>query len=234
MPQIFKNLKSLPYLRKLFFFFVCILNQNKKSIIGSSNKIHIDTQGTFPKLKNVVIKIYGNENNIIIKQGVKLLNSKIEIHGSCHQLIIEDYCHIQGSYLWMEDNDGLLKIGRGTSFEKEVKICVTEANSQINIGENCMLAYGIVIRSGDSHSIIDLESNQRINYAENININNHVWIGTNAQVLKGSNIGSNSIIAAGAIVTKNIPENCIAAGVPAKVKKEKVTWVREKIIRTLN
>jgi acetyltransferase-like isoleucine patch superfamily enzyme len=89
-----------------------------------------------------------------------------------------------------------------------------------------MFAHGIDIRSGDSHSIIDLASNQRLNYAQDINIGNHVWIAAKGHVLKGVSIGSNSIVGAGSIVTKDVPENCIVAGVPAQVKKTKVTWLR--------
>lgn len=50
-------------------------------------------------------------------------------------------------------------------------------------------------------------------------IGDHVWIGAGAMVCPGVSIGSNSIIAAGAVVTKDIPANSVAAGVPAKVIK---------------
>jgi acetyltransferase-like isoleucine patch superfamily enzyme len=50
-----------------------------------------------------------------------------------------------------------------------------------------------------------------------IRIGDHVWIGTGAIILDGVTIGAGAIIGAGAVVTKDIPENAIAAGVPAKV-----------------
>jgi acetyltransferase-like isoleucine patch superfamily enzyme len=53
-----------------------------------------------------------------------------------------------------------------------------------------------------------------------ISIENNVWIGENAVILGGVNIGANSIIAACSLVNKDIPCNCIAAGVPAKVVKQ--------------
>ena len=90
-----------------------------------------------------------------------------------------------------------------------------------------MLSHGIDIRCSDSHSIIDLDSTERINYAKDISIGNHVWIAMDARILKGVNIGSHSIIASGSIVTKDVPENCIASGVPAQVKRTGVTWLRE-------
>lgn len=46
----------------------------------------------------------------------------------------------------------------------------------------------------------------------------------NAIILKGVHIGNNSIIAAGAVVTKDVPKNSIVAGVPAKVIKNNITW----------
>ena len=51
-----------------------------------------------------------------------------------------------------------------------------------------------------------------------------MWIGTNSIILKGVIIGDNSIIAAGSIVTKNVPENSLVAGNPAKIIKQNIKW----------
>lgn len=48
-------------------------------------------------------------------------------------------------------------------------------------------------------------------------IKDNVWIESRATVLRGVSIGKNSVIAAGSVVTSAIPENCLAAGVPARV-----------------
>ena len=50
-----------------------------------------------------------------------------------------------------------------------------------------------------------------------IHIGENVWLGANVTVLGGVTIGDNAVIAAGAVVTKNIPPNTVAAGVPARV-----------------
>ena len=65
--------------------------------------------------------------------------------------------------------------------------------------------------------------------AQNIVVGNHVWIGARSIILKGVNIGNNSIIGTNSIVTKSIPSHSIAAGIPAKVLKNNVDWVRERI-----
>ncbi len=50
-----------------------------------------------------------------------------------------------------------------------------------------------------------------------VKIGNNVWLGSEVTILKGVTIGDNAVIGAKSLVTKNIPANCIAAGVPAKV-----------------
>lgn len=53
-----------------------------------------------------------------------------------------------------------------------------------------------------------------------VHIKRNVWIGTNATILPGVTIGSNSVIGAGAVVTKDVPDNVIVAGIPAKIIRE--------------
>ena len=57
-----------------------------------------------------------------------------------------------------------------------------------------------------------------------IKIGNHVWIGINATILKGVTIGDGAIIAAGAVVNKDVEENSLVGGVPAKVIKKNIFW----------
>lgn len=92
------------------------------------------------------------------------------------------------------------------------------ASKKITIGENVAIASGVVIRDTDSHQINNSENTKEIV------IGNSVWIGTNAIILKGVHIGDGAVIAAGAVVTKDIPKNSLVAGVPAKVIKRNITW----------
>lgn len=83
---------------------------------------------------------------------------------------------------------------------------------------NCV-HQGVLFES-DAH-IIDGNGNQ---ISESAQIRNHVWIGTNVNVLKGVTIGDGAVIAARAVVNHDIPPNVLAGGVPAKVIKENVGW----------
>ena len=56
--------------------------------------------------------------------------------------------------------------------------------------------------------------------AKPVNIGNDVWIGGNVTILPGVNIGNNVVIAAGAVVTKDVPDNSLIGGVPAKIIRE--------------
>ena len=67
---------------------------------------------------------------------------------------------------------------------------------------------------------LDVETrNKGLEYAKPIKIGNNVWIGGSVTILSGVTVGNNAVIGAGSVVTKNIDDNCIAAGIPAKVIK---------------
>jgi acetyltransferase-like isoleucine patch superfamily enzyme len=199
------------------------LNGNSKKIKGRGNIFNFSGAS----LKKVKFDIVGDENTIVARKGTEVSNSVIRIRGSGHCLQIGEQCRIKGTF-WFEDVNGSIVLGDKTT-TIGVGIAVTEPGSTIRIGSDCMLAYGIDIRSGDSHSIIDLNTNKRINFAQDVNIGDHVWIGADVRILKGISIGNNSIIGSNAVVTKSIPDNCIAAGVPARVVKNNVTWSRKRI-----
>lgn len=82
-----------------------------------------------------------------------------------------------------------------------------------------MFSKGIHIATTDSHSIIDIESGNRTNPAQDIIIGNHVWLGYCANVNKGVSIGDNVVVAGHSVVTKSIPANSIVAGVSARIVK---------------
>ena len=90
----------------------------------------------------------------------------------------------------------------------------------ITIGKGVFISENVTFRDSDNHMIIP--SQRPI--TQPIVIGDHVWIGMNVTILKGVNIGNGAIIAAGAVVTKDIPENTLAGGVPARVIKTGVSW----------
>ena len=197
-------------------------DSKSKKIVGSNNQIinagHIN---------NSKFDIVGNNNKIVIKKSSSINNVLFFIRGDNHLIEINQNCYIGGGELWIEDNNCAIIINSGTTIES-AHLAVTEPHSRIEIHDDCMLANNIEIRTGDSHSIIDANTGQKINSAKNVILQSHVWIGAHAKILKGVTISSNSVIGTSSVVTNSIPGNCIAAGIPAKVLKTGTNWKRER------
>ena len=128
-----------------------------------------------------------------------MINCHLHITGNNCEIEIKEHCILKNLDLLIEDDGGKIQIGNRTTIEGG-HIAATEGHS-ITIGKDCMFSHAIVIRNGDSHSIFDKETNQRINSAQNVQIGDHVWLGEGVKVLKGSIIEDGAIIASGAIVT---------------------------------
>lgn len=99
---------------------------------------------------------------------------------------------------------------------------IVARSKSIQIGNNTIIAPNVTILDSDFH--IPWPPERRYNTSENeidkdVTIHDDVWIGMNTIILKGVTIGKNSIISAGSVVVHDIPENCLAGGVPARVLK---------------
>ncbi|MCX8130823.1 MAG: acyltransferase [Clostridia bacterium] len=97
---------------------------------------------------------------------------------------------------------------------------ITARTRCIYIGRNTRLAPNVTIMDSDFHALWPPETrmeNPALEEDRDVRIGNNVWIATQCIILKGVTIGENSIIAAGSVVTGDIPPNVIAGGVPAKV-----------------
>lgn len=198
---------------------------NKPAAIKGTGNI-ITNNGSF---QNLSFDIIGNDNTILIGKNSIINDTLIFIRGDHHRIIIGDYVFMGKGELWLEDDHCSLIIHNHTTIE-HAHLAVTEPYSILEIHNDCMLAKQIEIRTGDSHSIIDMESGKRINQAANVVLKEHVWVGAHAKILKGVTIGNNTVIATGAIVTKDIPSHSIAAGIPAKVIKTGTDWKRERTV----
>lgn len=203
---------------------------NKKNIFGNNNVVQFQLYRVRPFIKNVNFNIIGDDNIILISSVVNIASTVINIRGFGSELIIHEDCCLRDSQLWIEDSQCKLCIGKNTEMVGAY-VGVSEPKSSITIGEDCLLSPYVNVRNGDSHSILDVNIQKRINYAKDVKIGNHVWIASRAWILKGVNVGNNSVIASSSIITKDVPENSMVAGIPGQVKRTNITWVREKILR---
>ena len=94
---------------------------------------------------------------------------------------------------------------------------VDDAN--IYIGNDVMFAPNVVIATA-GHPLNPTLREKGYQYNQEVRIGNNVWVGANATILPGVTIGDNTVIGAGAVVSRDLPPNVLAMGVPARVVRE--------------
>ncbi|MGD7049707.1 acyltransferase [Rossellomorea marisflavi] len=194
-------------------------------IYGTNNDMDFSKDKT--TFRNVDLKITGSNNKIIIGEGAKLQNLLIHIRGSNNIISIGKETEIIGHIL-LKGKRQSITVGNRTTF-KNVYL-LSQEGKDIEIGENCMFSYDIAVRTTDAHSVMDLETNERLNNAKDVKVGNHVWVAASVLLSKGAIIPDDCIVGARSVVTKPFEEpHCTIAGSPAKVVKKGVTWSRERL-----
>ena len=113
---------------------------------------------------------------------------------------------------------GELIVGARTIFGHH---CTIGAKESVRIGPDCLIAEMVSIRDSD-HAISarDLPYREQGHVTTPVVVGRNVWLGSKVVVARGVHIGDNSVVGAGAVVTKDIPANSLAVGVPARVIRE--------------
>lgn len=119
------------------------------------------------------------------------------------------------------ETPALVRIGDYTSIWYRT---VISARYEVLIGSHCAISWNCSILDNDMHEVLFLPGDKPRERGNFVHIEDHVWIGTGSTILKGVTIGTNSVVAAGSIVTRDVPPNTLVAGAPAKVVKEIRGW----------
>lgn len=184
------------------------------------------------------------DGNSIVFPGSLSTKINIKFVGKNNKLIVHPKSRIGNLTVLFDCDNGLCEIGQN-SYRGTIRIgekshvsvgdgvtvigaCYISAveHSAVTIGDDCMLGAQNEIRADDAHPIFDVATGERINIPKSIRIGNHVWLSTRAIVLGGAEIGDGSIIGHSSLVKGFIPNNCTAAGVPAKVLRRNCAWER--------
>lgn len=131
------------------------------------------------------------------------------------RITVDDHFYILTGFHLAINEGATLTLGSGYINNNATIDCF----SSITIGHGVAISSGVTIRDSDNHSI-----NGNLVISAPIIIEDNVWIGLNATILKGVRIGSGSVVAAGAVVTSDVPRNSLVGGVPAKVIKQDIVW----------
>ena len=148
-------------------------------------------------------------------------------------IIIGEDCLLQGSII-IETEHGKIKIGNRTFIGGNTKIICAK---EIEIGNDVMFAWGCTVNDTNAHSLLSYErTNDNMLWKKGVDegtigkykdwskvksakitIKNKAWVGFNTIILKGVTIGEGAVVAAGSVVTKDVPDFTIVGGNPAAI-----------------
>jgi acetyltransferase-like isoleucine patch superfamily enzyme len=124
-------------------------------------------------------------------------------------------------------HEGEVSIGAKTVMGQE---CTISAYQHVSIGRECIVADRVMLIDFD-HGVVEVERPIRLQgiYKRDVRVGSNVWIGYGACILRGVSVGHNSIVGTNAVVTKDVPENAVVGGVPARVLRmrdapERLRW----------
>ena len=161
----------------------------------------------------------------VIEVGGKVIvgNNKLDLNG-------------RSSIIWLDEDSSLifhgnfnfyygadvrlfsgarLELGNNSYINSDCKI---RCSNHIQVGDDCAISHDLIIMDSDFHKIDGIAK------IGEVRIGNHVWIGTRVTILKNVSIGDGSIVAAGSVVTHNVPPKSMVAGVPARIIRKNVEW----------
>lgn len=146
---------------------------------------------------------------VIIGKNLRIINSP-KVNSLCTKI----------TSIWVGKN-AKLTIGDNVGMSS-ITLCITNS---IKIGNNVNFGAGCMVFDTDFHSLDYLNRRAEDNDADNtksapVIIDNDAFIGANSMILKGVHIGCRSIVGAGSVVVKNIPDDCVVAGNPARIIRQ--------------
>lgn len=183
-----------------------LLKQGRKIKAHRCNRYQIDRSAQIAiqgQLNLSANNSYNNHRSSILRMDK---NSVLDVKGSFNFMYGADVILFEGAKL---------TLGNKSFINSDCKI---RCHKQITVGDGCAISHDFTVMDSDAHQLNGEKKTAPVQ------IGNHVWIGTRVTVLPGVHIGDGAVIAAGAVVTHDIPPKALAGGVPAKVIKTEVEW----------
>jgi acetyltransferase-like isoleucine patch superfamily enzyme len=118
-------------------------------------------------------------------------------------------------------HEGEVSIGAKTVMGQD---CTISAYQHVSIGRECIIADRVMLIDFD-HGVTEVERPIRLQgiYKRDVRVGHNVWVGYGACILRGVSVGKNSVIGTSSVVTKDVPDNAVVAGTPARVIRMRET-----------
>src|SRR5690625_4196742 len=178
------------------------------------------------KEKMIAGEIYNPEDPLLVKdrkearRKVRIYNQTLETDEEKRVEILKELLGSTGENIFMEPNirfDYGYNTHVGENFYANFDCTILDV-CEVRIGEHCMLGPGVQLCTA-THPLNPAKRNSGIEYAKPIKIGNNVWIGGSAIVNPGVTIGHNVVVVSGAVVTRDVPDNVVVGGNPARIIK---------------
>jgi acetyltransferase-like isoleucine patch superfamily enzyme len=184
-----------------------------------------------PPISDVSIKFRGQNNRLSVASDARLMALSIDFDCDHGRAEIGGSSGPRFAAAIRVGEQAVVTIGRNVSATTKVAISAAECSS-ITVGDDVMFASDVQVRCDDGHPVFDVRTGRRVNVSRSIIIGDHVWLGLRSAVLGGATIGRGTVVGLGSVVTKDLPNNVVAAGAPAKVVRRDIAWERPHL--TLN
>ncbi|RKQ34725.1 sugar O-acetyltransferase [Oceanobacillus halophilus] len=179
------------------------------------------------KEKMIAGELYNPEDPLLVKERLearktaRIYNQSTETEAEKRRGILKNFFGSTGEDIYIEPDfrcDYGYNIHVGENFYANFN-CVFLDVSEIRIGDNCFIAPGVHIYTA-THPLRAKERNAGLEFAKPVRIGDNVWIGGSSVINPGVTVGDNVVIASGSVVTKDVPDNVVVGGNPAKIIKE--------------
>lgn len=177
--------------------------------------------GTPPSMNNARVEFAGTGNVLYCEPGVKL-SGTIRFPGNDALVVLCKSRHVYRLDITVH-NGCLFYSGRDSYYNGALHAICSEG-CHIVLGDDCLYSFGIWIRTADPHLVYDATTKSRLNPSKDVLVGDHVWIGQDAMLLKGTHIGSGSILGGRAVTSGELCSNASWAGVPARCLREDIFW----------
>ena len=163
------------------------------------------------------------QDRLAAREKTRIYNATLETEEDKRTMLLKDLFGSTGEHVFIEPSfrcDYGYNIHVGEKFYANFD-CIILDICQVRIGNHCFMGPGVHIYTA-SHPIHPAERNTGLEFGKLVVIGDNVWIGGRSVINPGVTIGNNVVIASGSIVTKDVPDNVIVGGNPAKIIKNSI------------
>lgn len=156
-----------------------------------------------------------------IRRMTRLYNQTTESDGEIRVKMLKEMLGSTGDYLYMEPRihfDYGYNIHVGNHFYTNFNCTILDV-CEVRIGDHCLMGPDVHIYTA-THPLDPIQRAAGPEYGKPVTIGNNVWIGGRAIINPGVNVGHNVVIASGSVVTKDVPDNVVVCGNPARIIKK--------------